>query len=117
MATWAGLYFIQLEGGNNTFLGIAAFVVILLIGVGAVPVDLVVRNKQITSISAVYFGLLVGLLLGALFSMALEPFLRDYEPLKALAQPLRLFITLVCCYVTVSTLLQTKDEFRFIIPY
>jgi uncharacterized protein YacL len=24
---------------------------------------------------------------------------------------------MVCCYVTISTLLQTKDEFRFIIPY
>src|SRR5205823_2633367 len=68
-------------------------------------------------ISAVYFGLLVGLVLGALFSMALEPFVRDSEQLKDLAQPLRLLITLVCCYVSVSTLLQTKDEFRFIIPY
>src|SRR5205823_465682 len=29
----------------------------------------------------------------------------------------RLFVTLICCYVAVSTLLQTKDEFRFIIPY
>lgn len=29
----------------------------------------------------------------------------------------RIFITLVSCYVCVSTLLQTKDEFRFIIPY
>ena len=24
---------------------------------------------------------------------------------------------MVCCYITISTLLQTKDEFRFIIPY
>ena len=24
---------------------------------------------------------------------------------------------MICCYVSVSTLLQTKDEFRFIIPY
>ncbi len=24
---------------------------------------------------------------------------------------------MICCYVTISTLLQTKDEFRFIIPY
>ena len=30
---------------------------------------------------------------------------------------LRLFITTICCYVSISTLLQTKDEFRFIIPY
>jgi len=26
-------------------------------------------------------------------------------------------ITVLSCYVAVSTLLQTKDEFRFIIPY
>jgi uncharacterized protein YacL len=32
-------------------------------------------------------------------------------------QLIRIMITLVCCYVTVSVLLQTKDEFRFIIPY
>src|SRR5205823_3201255 len=30
---------------------------------------------------------------------------------------LRLIITVASCYVTISTLLQTKDEFRFIIPY
>src|SRR6185369_6876673 len=29
----------------------------------------------------------------------------------------RAVVTLVCCYISVSTLLQTKDEFRFIIPY
>ena len=29
----------------------------------------------------------------------------------------RVFVTVVCCYITISTLLQTKDEFRFIIPY
>ena len=28
-----------------------------------------------------------------------------------------MLITVICCYVTISTLLQTKDEFRFIIPY
>ena len=30
---------------------------------------------------------------------------------------MRFLIIVVTCYVTVSTLLQTKDEFRFIIPY
>ncbi len=30
---------------------------------------------------------------------------------------LKLLLTVVCCYIAISTLLQTKDEFRFIIPY
>src|SRR5829696_2568893 len=29
----------------------------------------------------------------------------------------QILVTVICCYVTISTLLQTKDEFRFIIPY
>ena len=36
---------------------------------------------------------------------------------SALQLVVRLLITVVCCYVCISTLLQTKDEFRFIIPY
>jgi uncharacterized protein YacL len=152
-----------------------------------------VRNKQITTISAVYFGLLLGLLLGNILSAALDPFIFDWEmrppdvagksqatrvttnprastaggasapselpseagmvlglsPLvvpaaslpkeevaraapsstaagsstpvltrtQAQRRALTLFITVICCYISISTLLQTKDEFRFIIPY
>ena len=82
--------------------------------------DLREKQKQITTISAVYFGLLLGLLLGWLFSLALDPLLEvrasRTEP-QMVAASGRVLITVVCCYVTISTLLQTKDEFRFIIPY
>jgi uncharacterized protein YacL len=94
----------------------AAFLGILLIGLVVVLTDIMVRNKQITTISAVYFGLLLGLLLGPLFSVALEPLLKEALD-DYLFQGLRLLITVLCCYVSVSLLLQTKDEFRFIIPY
>src|SRR5437899_10434744 len=95
-----------------------AFTIVLLIAGIAVTGDLFVRHKQITTISSVYFGLLLGLVIGSLFSMALEPILLKGPPSTVdLVQPLRLLITLICCYVSVSTLLQTKDEFRFIIPY
>jgi len=97
--------------------GMIAFVTILAVGVLIVITDLLVRSKQITTISAVYFGLLLGLLLGTLFSTALEPFLNDWlNDIKGM-QGMRLLLTLVCCYISISTLLQTKDEFRFIIPY
>ncbi|MBV9121741.1 MAG: PIN/TRAM domain-containing protein, partial [Planctomycetes bacterium] len=104
------------EERNNSSSGIIALCVILVAGIAAVSVDLFVHNKQITTISAIYFGLLLGLLLGALFSAALEPFVKDYVK-PQLYQGMRLLIILVCCYISTSTLLQTKDEFRFIIPY
>ena len=52
--------------------------------------------------------------------MALEPFLESTcpdEPQMAARCSCSVLITVVCCYMTISTLLQTKDEFRFIIPY
>jgi uncharacterized protein YacL len=50
--------------------------------------------------------------------MAIEALLTTYYNLKPEEENLaRLLITTICCYVCVSTLFQTKDEFRFIIPY
>jgi uncharacterized protein YacL len=108
-------------GDPDTTAGVISFVGILALGFLVVATDILVRNKQITTISAVYFGLLMGLLLGTLFTFALEPFVpegwgpqgRHPERMKVL----RLVTTLVFCYISISVLLQTKDEFRFIIPY
>lgn len=102
---------------NDPLSGAIAFGVMLLICVVAVSGDLFIRHKQMRTISAVYFGLLLGLVLGALFGMAVEPILANNKGTQELAQPARLLITLLCIYLAVSTLLQTKDEFRFIIPY
>ncbi len=104
----------------------AAFTLLVILGIGGtiLATDLFEKNKQITTISAVYFGLLLGLLLGTIFATFLEPFLTDWfpnvdnpkEPSK-LAWVSRILIMVICCYISISTLLQTKDEFRFIIPY
>ena len=73
-------------------------------------------NKQITTISAIYFGLLMGFFVGHLLLWALEPVLAPYFIPKGL-DLMRLFTTVVTCYISVSILIQTKDDFRFIIPY
>jgi uncharacterized protein YacL len=118
--TYAMVYFQNQPGeATNRWIGLAAFGLILVSGLATVAADIWIKNKQITTISAVSFGLLLGLAVGALFSMALEPLLTvsDDPTLRLLAHPLRLLVTVICCYFAVSTLLQTKDEFRFIIPY
>jgi hypothetical protein len=143
------------EGPGDAANGYLAFLCILGAGVLIVVTDVLIRNKQITTLSAVYFGLLLGLLLGNILSTALEPFIFDWGTLRpstgvaphlivhpdkegtirvdvsqgdggSNAQEIRsqyerkalsLIITVICCYLAISTLLQTKDEFRFIIPY
>jgi uncharacterized protein YacL len=112
----AFLTYLNKQSQISPLWGIAAFVGILAIGGLALGVDLFVRNKEITTISAIYFGLLLGLLLGTLFSTALEPYFQG-SLAEGLMPPVRILITVVCAYVCVTTLIQTKDEFRFIIPY
>ncbi len=102
----------------DTANGAATFLCIVGAALVVVVFDLLLPNKQITTISALYFGILLGFLLGSLFWQALEPilviYLKDDEQLRL---TIRVCITLISCYFVISTLLQTKDEFRFIIPY
>jgi uncharacterized protein YacL len=102
---------------GDVFTAWCIFFGILGAGLLVVLTDLLVRDKQITTISAVYFGLLLGLLLGHILSSALAPFLFPDQKESATTRVTTLLITVVCCYIALSTLLQTKDEFRFIIPY
>src|SRR5262249_14345781 len=75
----AMLGFRQFNEESTPFYGYLAFFIILGCGLLIVITDLLIRNKQITYLSALYFGLLLGLLLGNIFSSALEPFLFDWD--------------------------------------
>jgi uncharacterized protein YacL len=92
------------------------FAGVMLVALLVLVVDLVTPRKRIQTISAVYFGLIVGLLLSYLLRIALEPtftlfLMADvFEVVSAL-------LMVIVCYICVSLLLQTKDDFRFIIPY
>jgi uncharacterized protein YacL len=103
--------------------GIATFFIILTICVIVVALDVATKNKDITVLSAVAFGLLGGGLMGSYLWTALQPIVHLYlesifpgagDRLEKLTP---LLLTAISCYIAVSTLLQTKDEFRFIIPY
>lgn len=115
LALYGFLYFLSNDPpdyGN----GVKAALVVAFFGGCALVIDLREKNKQMTTVSAVGFGLLVGLLLGALVWLVLEPFMIMWF-VSPMTQFARLLIALICCYFSISFLLQTKDEFRFIIPY
>jgi uncharacterized protein YacL len=104
------------------------FVGLIGLGVVAIVVDILYPHKEISSISAIYFGVLIGILLGHLLGLAFGPTLRllemQFQPTNVLqrnaltlTEAFSLVTTCILCYVCVSVLLQTKDNFRFIIPY
>ncbi|MCY2980577.1 MAG: PIN/TRAM domain-containing protein [Planctomycetota bacterium] len=86
----------------------------LLVAFVVVAADMMIRKKRIEVISAVYFGLLVGVLLSYLLTIAMDPLLDNNQALKTYVS---LGSVTVFCYTCISLLLQTKDDFRFVIPY
>src|SRR5262249_33127904 len=89
-----------------------SFVVLLLLTQSVIFIDILFPRKRIEVISAVYFGLLIGFLLSYLTYQALQPAITP--EFKSIT--LMLF-NLIFPYLCVTMLLQTKDKFRFIIPY
>jgi uncharacterized protein YacL len=93
----------------------------VLAGMTALPlavmaIDGLIRRKDLTTITAVYFGLLVGVLLTYIAMLALSPVLPLSRSHPVWAW-LPLILGSVLCYTCTSLLLQTRDDFRFLIPF
>lgn len=104
------------------------FGILFLFVIGAILVvaaDVLLRQKRIDMISSVYFGLIVGLGLTYAVNLALTPLFNmggqgvgttgiDPEFVKTM---LVSFLGMAICYSCISLLWQTRDDFRFVIPY
>jgi len=82
----------------------------------AIAIDSSLRRKDVTVITAIYFGLLVGVFLAYIATLALAPILPT-TPDHPVTTWLPLILGMLLCYVSTSLLLQTRDDFRFLIPY
>ena len=91
----------------------SVFLGLLALSFGVIVADISVKRKKLDAITAVYFGLLVGLFLTYILGWALVPVLADPK----LQMPVQSVLGLILCYVCISLLLQTRNDFRFIIPY
>ncbi|MSR56579.1 MAG: PIN/TRAM domain-containing protein [Planctomycetaceae bacterium] len=91
----------------------ASFVVLMLLTQSVTFVDILIPTKRIEVVSAIYFGLLIGFLLSYFSNQALSPLVSS-GPYQGVVQTVT---NLIFPYLCVTLLLQTKDKFRFIIPY
>ena len=118
VAAGIGLQFTRTLIQNNRGYGYLPFLLILAISVGVVILDALTPRKRIQTISALYFGVTVGVILSGLINAALEPAMGTYFMfMDDIQMTIKAVLTLLILYVCVTTLLQTKDDFRFIIPY
>jgi uncharacterized protein YacL len=121
LVTVVGAAYIRVAGDWTSWALMLSAVVLSFI---IITVDILYEHKKLTVLSGVLFGLLVGILvsvgLGYLLEQAAKNLLgfdmaSDID--RTLMACVRLLMSLMIVYVTVSFILQTKDDFRFIIPY
>lgn len=94
-----------------------AAVIVIAVDVFFIP------RKSLSAISGVFFGLIVGMVIAFGLSLIIDLIARANVPgeltdtQRSIISALKLAIGVVCCYLAVSFILQTKDDVRFVIPY
>lgn len=107
----------------------AVGVAIVLVGV-----DIFLPRKSLAALSGAFLGLVVGMVfaygLGLIIDLMVEVYFpnlrgdvitgadgRDVTQEHPLVAAVKLLVGIVCCYFSISFILQTKDDVRFVIPY
>ncbi|MHC4995787.1 MAG: PIN/TRAM domain-containing protein [Planctomycetota bacterium] len=122
-AVVAGLYAIRTfdESSSALLISIASALAISAIVITA---DVLTPHKKLSSISGVYLGLLVGLIAAYPLSYLVQYVGQvllvagyDQAIVDSLTEGANVVVGIICIFVAISLILQTKDDFRFIIPY
>lgn len=98
---------------EDLFLPWVVFFGVIGLAVAVIAADVFIRHKQLDIISSVYFGLIVGLFLAYVGGFALTPLQLSAET----RNHAQLVLAMLTCYTCVSLLIQTRHDFRFLIPY
>jgi len=89
-------------------------------GVALVVFDVFLTRKSLAALSGAFLGLVVGMVfaygLGLIVDLMIEVYFPGVER-GQLVSAVKLIIGVMCCYLAISFVLQTKDDIRFVIPY
>ena len=92
------------------------------IGTIVIVLDAMTPNKRLTSVVGVYLGICFGLIaavaIGFLLDVVVKALAGDEETAVSVYLGVaKAALALVLCYLSVSVVLTTKDDFRLVIPY
>ncbi len=90
--------------------GMAVFVFLL---------DLLTPKKKLSALAGVFFGLLVGMLLSMALAPAVDMITESYgiDLIPNAIKAIKWMMSICICYLTISIVMRTKDDVRFVIPY
>jgi len=111
---------------------VTLMIVLPLLGaIGLVAADMIWKNKRLQVISGLFFGILAGLAVAYVLSNTVDLLVRAWmdpagvavvgtssvQHAGAVVGLIKAFLAASAVYFCVSFVLQTKDDFRFVIPY
>ncbi|MFO0972183.1 MAG: TRAM domain-containing protein [Phycisphaerae bacterium] len=84
-----------------------------------IALDVLQPRKNLNALAGLFFGLVVGLVISYGISLVLDYLRSVYLPTmdRGVMTVAQVFVGLICCYLCVSFIMQTKDDIRFVIPY
>ena len=125
----AALYVLPLQRPAEMRVSEVAMAVGIAVGVALamIVIDIGIRRKRLAVISGVFVGLIAGMIVGWALGLMVDLYgvvigVEQMEPeqrnsyLQAMSGT-KIFLGLVTCYWGITLVLQTKGDFRFILPY
>jgi len=105
------------EGQSMRFWSMISAIGVALVLIG---IDMFLPRKSLAALSGAFLGLVVGMVAAWGLGLVLDSLIKSVAPEVAagnVVAAVKLMIGTVCCYLTISFILQTKDDIRFVIPY
>lgn len=107
-------------GEPNTVVSNWETALLLTLGLAAavIAVDVFTPQKKISTIGGVFLGLLAGMLGAVAVGFILELVVQTYDlESSRLIDGAKVLVGIALCYLGITIVLQTQDDFRLLIPY
>ena len=84
-----------------------------------VCIDILAPRRKLAIFSGTILGMVVGLLIAYVLSFVVTLLVTQYVTgdQERITRYINMVVSVACCYLSISFILQSKDDFRFIIPY
>ena len=96
--------------------GMAVFVLLM---------DILTPKKKLSALAGVFFGLIVGIIISGALALVVDMIAESYrsvvfvnvEIIPEAITAIKWMLGICICYLTISIVMRTKDDVRFVIPY
>lgn len=118
-----GRYYLTKSPGPFGEANWATLAVAVVASLLILAIDVFSSRRKLLGLSAVLFGTVVGIAVAFPLGLAVDWLCDQYIATAdnkvriELVQFLKMMLNIICCYLLISFIMQTKDDIRFIIPY